>query len=111
MADYLLNITDARTNPSFPELLKRVLSSDWAGAVWLLESIRERAENPARMSAPQTLMRKSSRFSANYAIPIFNQLIPLRDDVHLQLIHRHVKPNEDDPNIELESFSVRLILA
>ena len=74
--DYLLRLTDAHQSPLFTELLTRVLSADWAGALWLLEAIREKTNNPVRLNALQSQMRKAANISSAYASPI-TTLIPL----------------------------------
>jgi serine/threonine protein kinase len=109
IAEFLLALKDARQNPIFAELLILVLSADWAGALWLLEGIRERANNPTRLSALQTQMRNAAGVPNAYITPIYHQLIPLQDEAHLQLIHRHAKNNHSDAlTAELERFSAQL---
>jgi len=109
IAEFLLALKDARQNPIFAELLILVLSADWAGALWLLEGIRERANNPTRLSALQTQMRKAAGVPNAYITPIYHQLIPLQDEAHLQLIHHHAKNNQSDAlTAELERFSAQL---
>jgi serine/threonine protein kinase len=109
ITDYLLRLTDAHQSPFFTELLIRVLSADWAGALWLLEAIREQTNNPARLNALQNQMRKAANIPSAYASPIYDLLIPLRDEVHLQLIHRHTSHDANDSlTKELERFSMQL---
>ena len=109
ITDYLLRLTDAHQSPFFTELLTRVLSADWAGALWLLEGIREQTNNSARLNALQSQMRKAANIPSVYASPIYDLLIPLRDEVHLQLIHRHTSQDVDDSlTKELERFSMQL---
>ncbi|HQM65736.1 MAG TPA: hypothetical protein PLN28_03350, partial [Anaerolineaceae bacterium] len=107
--DYLLRLTDAHQSPFFTELLTRVLSADWAGALWLLEGIREQTNNSARLNALQSQMRKAANIPSAYASPIYDLLIPLRDEAHLQLIHRHTSQDANDSlTKELERFSMQL---
>ena len=107
--DYLLRLTDAGQSPFFTELLTRVLSADWAGALWLLEGIREQTNNSAQLNAMQSQMRKAANIPSVYASPIYDLLIPLRDEVHLQLIHRHTSQDANDSlTKELERFSMQL---
>ena len=107
--DYLLRLTDAHQSPFYTELLTRVLSADWAGALWLLEGIREQTNNSARLNALQSQMRKAANIPSAYASPIYDLLIPLRDEVHLQLIHRHTSQDANDSlTKELERFSMQL---
>ena len=109
ITDYLLRLTDAHQSPFFTELLIRVLSADWAGALWLLEGIREQTNNSARLNALQSQMRKAANIPSAYASPIYDLLIPLRDEVHLQLIHRHTSQDANDSlTKELERFSMQL---
>ena len=76
--DYLLRLTDTDQSPFFTELLTRVLSADWAGALWLLEGIREQTNNSARLNAMQSQMRKAANIPSAYASPILDFLIPLK---------------------------------
>jgi serine/threonine protein kinase len=109
ITDYLLRLTDADQSPFFTELLTRVLSADWAGALWLLEGVREQTNNSARLNALQNQMRKAANIPSAYASPIYDLLIPLRDEVHLQLIHRHTYQDANDSlTKELERFSMQL---
>lgn len=107
--DYLLRLTDAHQSPFFTELLTRVLSADWAGALWLLEGIREQTNNPVQLNALQSQIRKAANIPRAYASPIYDLLIPLRDEAHLQLIHRHTSHDATDSlTKELERFSMQL---
>ncbi len=109
ITDYLLRLTDAHQSPFYTELLTRVLSADWAGALWLLEGIREVTNNSARLNALQNQMRKAANIPSAYASPIYDLLIPLRDEAHLQLIHRHTSQDANDSlTKELERFSTQL---
>lgn len=109
ITDYLLRLTDADQSPFFTELLTRVLSADWAGALWLLEGVREQTNNSARLNALQNQMRKAANIPSAYASPIYDLLIPLRDEVHIQLIHRHTYQDANDSlTKELERFSMQL---
>ncbi len=109
VTEYILKLSNAVENSFLTDLLPHVLSADLAGALWLLEGIREQTNNKVQLNALQSQMRKAANIPGVYASPIYDLLIPLRDDAHLQLIHRHTSHDANDSlTKELERFSMQL---
>ncbi|HOV30482.1 MAG TPA: hypothetical protein PKX67_02020 [Anaerolineaceae bacterium] len=109
VTEYILKLPNAHENSFLTDLLPRVLSADWAGALWMLEGIRGQVDNSSQLNMLKSQLRKAAHIPSVYALPLYDQLVPLRDEAHLQLIHRHALHNENDAlTPELERFSGQL---
>jgi len=109
VTEYILKLSNAVENSFLTDLLPHVLSADWAGALWMLEGIRGQVNNSAQLNILQSQMRKAADIPGVYASPVYDLLIPLRDEAHLQLIHRHTSHDANDSlTKELERFSMQV---